>query len=151
MEERGYLHRVQYYETDQMGIVHHSNYIRWFEEARTDFLRRAGAGYDCMEREGIVSPVVSVVSRYHSPARFGQTVSVAVRVTGYNGVRLTVEYRVKDSETGTLLCTGQSEHCFLKNGRPVALKRAEPEYDGILRGCLAAAEEEKAPSLSLRS
>lgn len=144
MEESGYLHRVQYYETDQMGIVHHSNYIRWFEEARTDFLQKAGAGYDRMEREGIVSPVVSVTSRYHAPAHFGQTVSLSVRVVEYNGVRLTVEYSVRDSETGTLLCTGRSEHCFLKNGRPVSLKRAGPEYDGILRRCLSAEEEKEA-------
>ena len=59
-----YIHKVQNYETDQMGIVHHSNYIRWFEEARTAYLEEAGAGYKGMEEAGIISPVVSVACRY---------------------------------------------------------------------------------------
>ena len=50
-EKMEYTHKVQYYETDQMGIVHHSNYIRWFEEARSDVLEKAGMGYDVMEAE----------------------------------------------------------------------------------------------------
>lgn len=45
-EWKPYQHKVQYYETDQMGIVHHSNYIRWFEEARTDYMEKMGMGYD---------------------------------------------------------------------------------------------------------
>ena len=53
-----YTHKVLYYETDQMGIVNHSNYIRWFEEARTDFMEQLGMGYAEMEKEGIVSPVL---------------------------------------------------------------------------------------------
>ena len=55
-----YIHKVQYYETDQMGIVHHSNYIRWFEEARIDLLEQLGIGYDMIEKEGIISPVIGV-------------------------------------------------------------------------------------------
>ena len=136
----GALHTVQYYETDQMGVVHHSNYIRWFEEARTEFLRQAGAGYDRMEREGILSPVVSVTCRYHSPARFGERVRIETALSAYTGVRLRVDYRVVDGETGTLRCSGTSEHCFLKEGRPVSLQKAAPEYDAILRQALERAE-----------
>ena len=57
MKLHTYEHRTQYYETDQMGIIHHSNYIRWFEEARTDLMRQMGIGYDEMEGQGIISPV----------------------------------------------------------------------------------------------
>ena len=53
-------HKVQYYETDGMGIVHHSNYIRWFEEARVDLLEKLGYGYDRIEAEGFSSPVLEV-------------------------------------------------------------------------------------------
>ena len=53
-EQKAYQHKVQYYETDQMGIVHHSNYIRWFEEARTDYMERLGIGYEKMEEQGTV-------------------------------------------------------------------------------------------------
>ena len=64
-----YIHKVQYYETDQMQIAHHSNYIRWFEEARTFFLEKSGFGYDRMEAEGIVCPVTGGC-RYASMVRF---------------------------------------------------------------------------------
>lgn len=63
-EQKAYQHKVQYYETDQMGIVHHSNYIRWFEEARTDYMERLGIGYEKMEEQGILSPVLSVTADY---------------------------------------------------------------------------------------
>ena len=52
-----YTHKVQYYETDKMGITHHSNYIRWMEEARIDFLEKSGFSYDKLEKDGIISPV----------------------------------------------------------------------------------------------
>lgn len=55
-----YTHRVQYYETDKMGIVHHSNYIRWFEEARIDWMRHCGISYREMEKQGIIVPVLEL-------------------------------------------------------------------------------------------
>ena len=55
-----YIHRVNYYETDKMGITHHSNYVRWMEEARMDFLSSIGYGMRRLESDGITSPVVSV-------------------------------------------------------------------------------------------
>lgn len=58
-----YVHTVQYYETDKMGITHHSNYIRWMEEARTAFLAEKGWPYDRLEKDGVFSPVVSVNCR----------------------------------------------------------------------------------------
>ncbi|MFQ7173111.1 MAG: acyl-CoA thioesterase [Thomasclavelia ramosa] len=57
---RPYLHNAKYYETDRMGIIHHSNYIRWFEEARIDYMNQIGLTYKKMEEEGIISPVLSI-------------------------------------------------------------------------------------------
>ena len=62
-EIKPYQHQVQYYETDQMGIAHHSNYIRWFEEARSYILTEIGMGYEKMEEIGIISPVLSVSAK----------------------------------------------------------------------------------------
>lgn len=59
-----YDHKVQYYETDGMGIVHHSNYIRWFEEARVDLLEQLGFGYDRIEEAGYSGPVLEVSCQY---------------------------------------------------------------------------------------
>ena len=59
-----YKHTVQYYETDKMGITHHSNYIRWMEEARVDFLNKIGWGFDRLEDLGMISPVTEVECKY---------------------------------------------------------------------------------------
>ena len=63
---KGYNHTVQYYETDKMGITHHSNYIRWMEEARVDFLKQIGWDYDKLEEIGVISPVTEVSCKYKS-------------------------------------------------------------------------------------
>ena len=66
-----YQHKAQYYETDQMGCVHHSNYIRWFEEARTDLLEQLGFSYGHMEELGILCPVLEVHVEYKDLIQFG--------------------------------------------------------------------------------
>ena len=64
MQLRPYEHQIQYYETDQMKVVHHSNYIRWFEEARTDFMRQIGLPYEELEKKGILCPVLEASAKY---------------------------------------------------------------------------------------
>lgn len=128
-----YFHKVQYYETDAMGIVHHSNYIRWFEEARVDFLARIGMPFEQVEARGIVSPVLKVSCEYKTMARFGETVRIMVSVKGYTGAKLFLAYCVEDAAAGVVRCTGESSHGFLNGTRPVSLRRAAPDYDEILR------------------
>ena len=78
-----YEHKIQYYETDQMKIVHHSNYIRWFEEARVFWLEAIDCGYDKLEALGIISPVLSVTAEYKSMSRFAETVQIETVLTSY--------------------------------------------------------------------
>ncbi|MGN0322141.1 MAG: acyl-CoA thioesterase [Oliverpabstia sp.] len=130
----GYVHKVQYYETDQMGCVHHSNYIRWFEEARTDYLAFIGMDYKGMEDAGILSPVLTVQAEYRSMCRYGDSVDIQVKMTKYNGIRICLEYQILDKADGTLRCRGESSHCFLnRDGKPVSLKKVHPEWDKKLR------------------
>lgn len=129
-----YVRQPHYYETDRMGIIHHSNYIRWFEEARIDFMTKAGAPYAELEAAGVSIPVLGVECSYHSMVRFGDTVEIDLRIEEYTGTRMTITYRVTDRATGELRTTGSSRHCFLgANGRPVSLKRANPVYDAVFR------------------
>lgn len=128
-EIRPYGHKVQYYETDQMGVVHHSNYIRWFEEARTDFMEQMGMGYDEMEKAGIISPVLSVEADYLRMVHFGESVTVHTKIREYNGIKMTVEYEIIDDKTGMVHCRGLTKHCFLNGkGRPVSLKKDCPHF-----------------------
>lgn len=143
MEYTDYEHKVQYYETDQMGCVHHSNYIRWFEEARTAYLERMDMGYDRMEAAGIISPVLEVEAQYRSMTRYGETVEISMKIVKYNGIRLQLEYQIRDRKDGTVRCTGKSSHCFLdRNGRPVSLKKAQPVWDRLLRDAMDRSEEQ---------
>jgi acyl-CoA thioester hydrolase len=132
-QERGstmeaYRHKVHYYETDQMGVVHHSNYIRWFEESRTDMMERFGYGYDKAEAHGIMIPVLEVSCKYHAMVRYGEEVFVTPRIEQFNGVRMTLSYRVTDAATGELRTTGESRHCFVDGSfRPVAVQKVDRE------------------------
>ena len=83
-----YVHKTQYYETDTMKIAHHSNYIRWMEEARVDMLEQMGLGYDVMEKSGILSPVLSVECEYKSMTRFPEKVLITVCLTRYSTLHM---------------------------------------------------------------
>lgn len=139
MERTGYRHKVQYYETDQMGVVHHSNYIRWFEEARTDFLEKSGFSYAWMEEQGIIIPVLSVEAEYKAMVHYGEDVRIIPLVKEFNGVKLALSYEVRNAQTGELTTTGRSCHCFLgRDYRPLRLKKEFPQVYGMFMECLAA-------------
>ena len=113
-----------------MRIVHHSNYIRWMEEARMDMMEQVGFGYDKMEELEIISPVLSVNCEYKSMVRFGDTVVIHAKVVRYNGVKLKMVYEMTDKKTGELRAVAESSHCFLTMaGKPLTLKRSYPELD----------------------
>jgi acyl-CoA thioester hydrolase len=127
MSISAYQHKVQYYETDGMQIVHHSNYIRFFEEARLDFLEKIGVSYAEIERLGYVVPVLSVNADYKSMTHYGETLVICVKFEEFSGLRFAFTYRVYDSESKTLRATGKTTHCYLKDGKPVHLKRELPD------------------------
>lgn len=132
-----YERPVYYYETDRMDCVHHSNYIRWFEEARIHLMQVCGFPYDRLEAGGIVSPVLHAEADYKTMTRFGETVEIETAVETYTGTRIAFTYTVRDKLTGTLRCTGRTAHCFLsREGRPVSLKKANPAYDELVRKVL---------------
>ncbi len=133
-----YVHKVQYYETDMMGITHHANYIRWMEEARIDLMDRMGFPYAEMERRGVVSPVRALSCAYKRPSTFGDEISVLASVDSFNGVVMTIVYDMKNGN-GETVCEAKSEHVFLdREGRFVRMKREMPEFcaaaEAFMRG-----------------
>lgn len=127
-----YRHRVQYYETDRMGVTHHSNYIRFMEEARTAWMEDFGWSYKQCEELGMVGPVLGVSCQYKKTTTYDDIIQIEVRMLSYNGLRMTVGYRMTVGED--LIATGETEHCFLNgNGFPVRLKREYPEFDALLQ------------------
>ena len=117
--------RVRYCETDAMGIVHHANYLCWFEVARTEYLRAAGIPYSSLEARGLGSPLTGSSCRYLKPSRYDDQLIIQTWISRFNGVRLTLSYLVWLD--GQPICTGETDHAFVMAGRPVALHRSMPD------------------------
>lgn len=107
---------VRYAETDQMGIVHHSVYAVWFEQARTHFFREAGADYAEMEKKGYVCPVLELGVQYKNPTHYGEFVDIETTATQIDRLRFRVDYKL--FVNNKLCTTGFTVHCLLKDGRP---------------------------------
>lgn len=129
-----YVHEVKYYETDKMGIVHHSNYIRWMEEARIDFLNQLEIRYDKIEKEGILSPVIGLECEYKMSTTFPEKIEIEARVKEFKGVKLIIEYIMKKENTNEIVFYGISKHCFINTeNKPIILKKDFPELDEKLK------------------
>lgn len=127
-----YQHKVQYYETDKMGITHHSNYIRWMEEARTDFLEQIGWNYDKLEASGIFSPVTAVECKYKTSTTYADIVTITVSAESFQGVTLRLRYKIEKAD-GKLACDAYSEHCFLnREGKLLRLQKEHPDFYQVL-------------------
>ncbi|MBR3002665.1 MAG: acyl-CoA thioesterase [Clostridia bacterium] len=121
--------KINYYETDKMGVVHHSNYIRYLEEARTYWLEQIEMPFKKMEDEGITIPVIGVNCNYKRFATFGDTIIIEMYAKEYSGVKLTVGYNITNKKTGEVVMTAETKHCFTNNNlKPVNLKKCAPEF-----------------------
>ncbi len=132
-----YRHTVQYYETDRMGITHHSNYIRWMEEARVDFLRQIGWPYEKMEAMGIASPVTALNCKYKASTTFADEVEIRVSVSEFRGVVLKLAYQMTKPD-GKTVFEGHSEHCFLDSGGKILrMDRTAPDFVRALQSVIS--------------
>ncbi len=123
-----YERKTYYYETDKMSIMHHSNYIRIFEETRVSFLAQAGMPFEEIEAKGLYMPVLSVGCRYKRPLRFDEPFAVYPRITKFNGTVLELSYCVVSRLTGEICVEGNSSHCFTdQEMKPLRTKTKYPE------------------------
>ena len=132
-EIKPYVRKAQYHETDQMGIIHHSNYVKWMEEARIDFLNQIGVNYGYLEEMGLVSPIVEVKCQYKGMVRFGDSVSISINVQKYTGVKLVLSYNISNIASGELCTICETSSCFMtRDGKLISLKREFPELHDLL-------------------
>ena len=132
-----YIRKVQYHETDKMGIMHHSHYIKWMEEARIYFLDQIGCSFAQLEADGLLSPVIGVHCSYKTPSEFGDELAVTVRLEDYTGVRYAVDYEMRNIKTNQLVAEGKTEHCFTNGkGRPISLWKQYPKYHELFKSLL---------------
>lgn len=123
-----YQRRVYYYETDKMQIVHHSNYIRMFEEARIWFFNKIGLRYSNLEEMGLWIPVIEVNCKYKNSLRYDEKFFVDVKIVEYNGCRMKIGYVIYKEDMKTVAAEGYSSHCFTDpNMKLLRVKKAFPE------------------------
>lgn len=121
--------RINYYETDRMGVVHHSNYIRFLEEARCQMLDDNHMPYSAFEEQGVMIPVLGVNCDYKLHVTFDDIIEIKPFVKDFNGVRLTMGYHITNKKTGDLVLTGETKHCFTDmNLKPIRLQKQIPDF-----------------------
>ena len=121
--------KINYYETDKMGVVHHSNYIRYMEEARCAWLESIEMPFSVLEENDITIPVLGVNCSYKYHVTFDDTIIIKPFVKEYTGVRMTVGYEKKKKKTGKIILTGETKHCFTnKSLKPINLKKYNLEF-----------------------
>ncbi len=111
---------VRYYETDQMGIVHHSNYIRYFECGRSHFMQESGLPMHVIEAQGVTLPVVGVEAKYKLPAKMGDRLRIVTTIDKLPMAKLEVKSKIYN-QNNALLCEGKVTLGFLDAavGRPI--------------------------------
>jgi len=142
--------RVHYQETDQMGVVHHANYVGWFEIGRTEMMRSVGIAYSDMEKLGLLLPVVNIDIQYRRPARYDEMVSIFTNIISFSAVRLEFEYEIRllegDSSStnsdnkqtiepyGKLLSKGKTKHMWVdQDWKPTRIDKVAPEVFSLLQ------------------
>ena len=129
--------KINYYETDKMGVVHHSNYSRYMEEARCSWLEKIEMPFSLLEENNITIPVLGVNCAYKYHVTFGDTIIIKPYVKEYSGVRMTVGYDIKDKKTGKTVIIAETKHCFTdKNLKPINLKKYHTEFSNKFQNLL---------------
>ena len=104
--------RVNFYDTDLMSVVHHANYIRWFEVGRVEFFRVAGVSINDMMDDGFVFPITEVRCKYLSPGRFDDEILIEVIPKTMTKAKMEFDYRILRESDGTVLVTGFTQNVF---------------------------------------
>ena len=127
-----YYRRAQYHETDQMGIIHHSNYVKWMEEARIGYMDQMGFTYKKVEEMGVISPVVEISVTYKKQVFFDNDIQIRVSIRKYNGISLEFNYEFFNTTRNEICTVAYSRHCFLKDGKLISVKKELPDLDCII-------------------
>ncbi len=124
-----YTLQVRFCETDLMGIVHHANYLTYFEAGRVDFLHKRGISYEAWVAEGIHLPVVSASLRYRKAARFDEV--LVVESTCAEITRVTIRFAYRITRGDDLLCEGETLLACV--GDKLEPKRIPPDIAEVFR------------------
>lgn len=134
-----YKRKINYYETDKMAVVHHSNYARLLEETRIDMMAYYGISLELFEELGYMIPVLTLSSSFIGSVRYGDTVKIVPKIEKVSNVKFFISYTIYDENMKNVLHRAESSHCFLdSNFKPVSLKKEQPELFAKLQALVEA-------------
>lgn len=121
--------KVHFYDTDTMAVVHHSNYVRWFEIGRVEFLRSAGITLNELMEAGYVFPITEVSAKYHAPARFDDELVIITHPEALTKAKMAFSYEIRKKTDDTLCVTGFTQNVFTsrESGKIVRLPEVYAE------------------------
>lgn len=132
-----YERKINYYETDRMGVVHHSNYIRFLEEARCRWLEELNISMEKLENMGYTIPTLEVNCKYKNHVTSGDMIIIKPRISEYNGVRMKVSYEVLNKKTGEIVIEAWTKHCFTNTSiKPINMKKNNERIHSIFEKLL---------------
>ena len=139
-----YKRIINYYETDRMGVVHHSNYIRFLEEARCRWMESVNLPMEAVEEAGYTIPTLELNIKYKYHVTSGDVISITPKITDFNGVRMTVGYDVIDEKSKNVVIEAWTKHCFIDNSlRPVNIKKKDEHIYNVFNNLFEEYKKEK--------
>lgn len=128
---------VRYAETDQMGVVHHSNYAVWFEAGRTDFISKMGMPYSVIEKTGVMLPLLELKCKFLGFARYEDEIIINTHIKEYTGTRLLLHYDVYKRGSDKPITEGETLHVWTDSRlKPVNIKKFRPEIYELIEGAV---------------
>ena len=124
-------HKVNFYDTDAMSVVHHSNYIRWFEIGRVEFLREAGITLGELMDDGYLFPIVDVSAKYLNPAYFDDQLIIETIPTALTKAKMAFDYRILREKDGIVLVTGHTQNVFTCRATGKITRLPDKYYDKL--------------------
>lgn len=133
-------YRVNFYDTDAMEVVHHANYIRWFEIGRVEYLRSIGITLKDLMEDGFVFPITDVQAKYLSPGYYDDDLLIETTAVALTRVKMVFDYRVLRKSDGTVLVKGHTQNVYTSRETGHITRISDKYYDKLE----AAMEAEKA-------
>ena len=126
-------HRVSFYDTDAMGVVHHANYIRWFELGRVECLRQVGITLDALMQAGYVFPITDVRCKYLAAGRFDDVLVIEAKPAALTKVKMAFDYRSLREKDQAVLVEGHTQNVFTKRETGHIVRLPELYYEKLAR------------------
>ena len=126
------LYRVKFFDTDTLGVVHHSNYIRLFETGRVEFLRTLGIDLNEMMNDGILFPIIEVGAKFHAPAHFDDELEIETTAEALTKAKMKFNYVIRRRGEDKILAEGTSTNVFTNDGKICRLP--DKYFERLIKG-----------------